>query len=154
MDRLFKQEQEIFSIGVDETAKAHLLETARWTKFIAIFFFIMSALLVVLGLVVAVVLGNSNDTSNPVLALLGGVGLAVVYIFFVGLYVYPTWALFKFSKLTNAAMQTSNQQQFNEALKYQKNMYKYMGVLLIIVLALYGISFVLGVIGALMSGGS
>lgn len=154
MDRLSKQEQEIFSIGVDETAKAYLLETARWTKFIAIFLLIVSGLMILLGLGVAVMLGNSNDSSNPMLAALGGVGLAVIYIFFFGLYIYPTWALYKFSKLTNASMNTANQQQFNEALRYQKNMYKYTGILLIIVLALYGISFIFGVIAVIMAGGA
>jgi hypothetical protein len=154
MDRLFKQEQEIFSIGLDETAKAYLLETARWAKFLAIFFFIVSAILVALGIGLALVLGNSADFGNPMLTAMGGFGLAVIYIFFIGIYVYPMWALFKFAKLTNAAMQTANQQQFNEALKYQKNMFKYMGILMIIVMALYGVSFVLGLLGALMSGGA
>lgn len=152
MDKLFRQETEIFSLGVDETAKAHLLETARWAKFLAILFIIVSAIMILLGIFTAVSLGSMNSAQNPLFGLLGGIGFAVLYFVFVGIYIYPVIALYQYSKLTNLSIRTSNQQQFNEALRYQRNMYKYMGVLMIIILSLYGISMVFGLIAVVMSG--
>ncbi|RYD54774.1 MAG: hypothetical protein EOP56_18155 [Sphingobacteriales bacterium] len=151
MDRLFKQDQEIFSFGIDEVGKAHLLETARWSKFLAILFIIVSAIMVLFGVFAAFMIGNLGGDGNELIAGLGGVGFAIFYFLFLGIYMYPVWALYKFSKLTRLAVNTSNQQVFNDALRYQRNMYKYIGILTIIVISLYGISFVLMAIAAAVS---
>lgn len=150
VDRLFRQQDEsIFSLGVDEVAKAYLLETARWTRFLAVLYLIVSGLLMIGGILTAFAIGNSAN--NAIAAAGIGFGMVLAYVLFFAIYFYPVWALYKFSKLIKASLQVSNQQQFNEALKYQKNMFKYLGVLTIVLLSIYGISIVFMLIGIVFS---
>lgn len=152
-DRLFRQEQEIFSLNVDETAKAHLLETARWSKFLAVLSMILTIVLFVFIII-------SLTLSSSTLGALGSTGSAMVglasavvgLLFFAAIYFYPIWALFKFAKLTKSGILTANQQEFNEGLRFQKGLYKYIGILTIIVLALYGILLAIMLLGLAVSG--
>ena len=61
---LFNDKQEsIFDFGIDETAKAYLLETARWGKFLAIISLVSAFLVMVLTFAaVAVGLGYTCCT--------------------------------------------------------------------------------------------
>lgn len=150
VDRLFRQQGEsIFSLGVDEVAKAHLLETARWTRFLAVLYLIVTGLLLIGGILTAFAIGNSAN--NAITAAGIGIGMVLVYVLFIAIYFYPVWALYKFSRLMKESLQIANQQQFNEALKYQKNMFKYLGVLVIVLLSVYGISIVFMLIGVVFS---
>lgn len=145
-----QQEQQIFSFGIDETARAHMLETVRWGKFLAILGFIFLALLIAFGLLSGFVL-SALDTTNTLSAGMG-IGMMFVYLLIAGLYFYPTWALYKFSVLSKEALNTFNQQQFNESLRYLKNMFKFFGVITIVMLALYGIGIVFAMLGAAVGG--
>jgi drug/metabolite transporter superfamily protein YnfA len=136
---------QIFQLGIDETAKAHLLESTRWAKFLAILSLIGIALLIVFGLIMTFAMSAINTqlaTTGPI--------FVIIYLILGLLYFYPVWALLKFANMTKTGLHTSNQQQFNEGLRYQKNMFKFLGVMAIIVLALYGILIVFGIIGAVI----
>jgi hypothetical protein len=74
----------------------------------------------------------------------------VVYILVVCLYFYPVFALLKFSNLIKPAVQAANKEQFNNAFRYLKNMFKYIGILTIIFLSFYGIAIIFAVIGIAM----
>lgn len=129
---------DIFHLEIDETAKASMLETARWSKFLTIVFFIFFGLLV-LGWAV-VMFANIGDSISQILGLFYG-------LIAIGLYVYPVYALYKFSTLLKLGVSTANQEQFNLALNYQKNMFKYMGILTIVGLVLYGLILLFALIG-------
>lgn len=150
MDSFGNKQEEIFSFGIDEVAKAHMLETARWGKFLAIISFIGLGLLVLVGILSGFILsatGQSNVFTAGV-----GIGMTMVYLLIAALYFYPTWALFQFSKLSKQAILTSNQQQFNESQRYLKNIFKFLGIMAIIVLAIYGLAIVFIIIGAAVAG--
>lgn len=132
-----KYGSDIFHLEIDETAKANMLETARWAKFLTIVFFIFFSLLVISWLVLLVMFTNFTD-KNQALGLIWG---AIV----IGVNVYPAYALYKFSSLLKLGVGTANQEQFNRALSYQKNMFKYMGILTIVGLVFYGLVLLLAV---------
>ena len=48
----YKREEGIFHLGIDETARAYMLETSRWAKFLALIGLILTGMLSI-GLVVA-----------------------------------------------------------------------------------------------------
>ena len=129
-------------------ARANMLEIARWTKFISIVMFIGLGL-GVLG-AIAMMLGSSAFDNLGYGAL--GIGMGFFYLLMVALYFYPIYALYKFSELIKPAIRTANQQQFNDAFAYLKGHYKFFGILLIIVIALYGLVFIFAGIGAAVSG--
>lgn len=144
--------QDIFGLGVDEEARAHLLETARWTKFIAIVGFIILGLLILVGMLMGLGLSVASrmyDTTN--LGSTFGTAMMVVYLVLSLLYFFPILYLYKFSVLIKPAIQSGNQQQFNLALNYQKRMYKFIGIMLLVVFGLYAVMIIAGILGAAFS---
>jgi hypothetical protein len=136
MDRLERpQEQGIFELKITDTVKAHLLETARWAKFLAT----ISIILMVIGSIIfigSLVVGASTLNS-------GGaefVMMSFVYIVIILLYIYPIIALYRFATYTKRAFAHGNQGELEKALWYQRNLFKFLGIITIIVLVLYGIT--------------
>jgi hypothetical protein len=136
----------IFETKIDETGKAHLLETVRWTKFMAIMGFIFVGICL-LGAVTLLVSGPMLSSSASSLGADLNSGIGIVYIIIAFLYVYPVYALLKFSGSMKRGLNSGNQDLINEGFRYQKTMYRYLGILTIISLFLVLISFILGGIG-------
>lgn len=149
MDVFNNKEEGIFNLSVDETTRSYMLETARWGKFLAIISFICMGLLILVGLFFAF---SSSAGQSSILALGTGIGVMIVYVILAAIYFYPVWALFRFSVLSKKALNTYNQHLFNESLRYLRNIFKFLGIVTIITLALYGIVFIFVMIGAMASG--
>lgn len=123
---------DIFGQGLSETAKKHLLETTRWTKLLAIMAFIFSALMLLVALLYLYANGNFH-TSYAAGVTLG----QTTYLVLIGaIYVYPAFALIKFSSLIKTGIQAGNADLLTEAFRYQKNLYRYMGILVIVIAVL------------------
>lgn len=131
------------SNGLDETAKAHLLETTRWTKFLAIMGFISSGLLVLAALAMLVTKSYLSGI---------GIGMAFYYVILAGIYIYPVICLFRFSRLMKEGIHSQNQELITEGFRYQKNMYRFIGILMIIFLLLALLGVVFGGITAILAG--
>ncbi len=137
--------------GFDEVTKAYLMETTRWTKFIAIMGFIIVGILVLAALVV-MVFGSTFSSLSSDLAGIGlGIGVGLIYLFFAFLYFYPVLELFKFSSCMKRGLNTGSQELVTEAFRHQKNMYKFTGILLIIIIVLYLILFLFAGLSGLIS---
>jgi hypothetical protein len=133
-------EERIFSLEVDATAQATFLEMARWTKFLAIMGFIT------IGLLILGCIGLGVFLANTPIPQLGGMGtpfIATIYLLFGALYVYPVYALYKYSTLIKMAIKTSNKDLFNSAIGYLKGMFKYIGIFTLIIICLYGLILVI-----------
>lgn len=138
-----QNESNIFEHGLDETAKAHLLETTRWTKFLAIMGFIFTGLLIMVAL--AVMTMGSLFSSYPGMEGLGaglGAGIGFIYLIIAVIYLYPAYALFKFSSCMKRGINTGSQDLITDAFRYQKNMYRFIGIMMIIVIAIYLLAFI------------
>lgn len=127
-------------IQIDHVSRAYILETVRWTKFLAILGFIFLGLMLLFGFFTTIIAAGSAS-----LGLLTGSWI----LFIAAVYFYPIYALVKFSNNMKTAMNASSQLHFNEGLRYQKSMYKYIGIITIITLILYmlGILFFIFVYG-------
>lgn len=139
MDRLERpKEQEIFDLTITDTAKAHLLETARWAKFLAtisIILMVIGSLVFFVSLIMGASQLNAVDSS-------GGVGFAtmsVIYIVAILLYIYPVMSMYRFATYTRKAFAHGNQSELEKALRYQRNLFKFLGIITIIMLVLYGV---------------
>ncbi|KAA5534899.1 hypothetical protein F0919_09875 [Taibaiella lutea] len=142
------QDLNIFEGGLDERSKAYLLETTRWTKFLAIIGFIFIGLMLVVAL--AMFTMGSYVSSFAGLGSYFGVGMGLLYIVIGVLYLFPILSLLKFSTNMKAGIQTSNIELITEGFRHQKNLFKFMGIMTIIVIALYLILIVVvGILGAI-----
>jgi len=147
-----QQETGFFETSLDETSKAYLLETVRWTKFLAILTFIMIGFMVLGALFLIFGMGAmmSNGMNMGAMGGFGAAGLGTGYLILIGLYIYPVLCLYRFGTNIKAGIQSNNQLLINEGFRYQKNMYRFIGILTIIVLALYLLAIIFGGIGSMM----
>jgi hypothetical protein len=149
------QSSALFGLGVDNTTKAHLAETARWARFLAIVGFVMCALVVLIGLFfgtfVSLLSGRAGgDFGDAELASGLGPVMAVVYIIIAGIMFLPYLFMFRFANKMKAALASSNQETFNQAFQDQKTYFRIIGILTIIGLIFFG----LGLLFAIIAGAS
>ncbi|ULQ53574.1 hypothetical protein [Flavihumibacter fluvii] len=138
-----------FELVIDEIGKGYLAETAKWAKFLSIMGFMLCGLLLILGLVMGTAMGTMFASSQM------GAGKSLIfsvgYILIAALYFLPCLYLYKFSRSMQVALKAGDLVQLDEGLKNLKSCFKFMGVLTIILLSLYGIAFLVGGIAAAFS---
>jgi len=74
--------------------------------------------------------------------------MTIVYLSFGVLYFFPCLFLFRFANNMIVALNSNEQITLNRSFQNLKIMFRYVGILTIIVLALYIIAFVFGILGA------
>ena len=77
-------------LQLDNLAKTHLKETAKWAKFLSILGMIMMGFIILIGITMMVSMG-SLSTLSPELGMMSGmmgIGLGLVYIVMALIYVY------------------------------------------------------------------
>lgn len=147
MDDTLQQSASQTRLYIDEISKDNLLATIKWSKFIAIVGYVMLGLFIFLGIIIGLTgfafLGNATEAYGAS-EMKGASGMMMVIYLLIGLlYFFPTYYLFKFSTLTKQALLYNNQIQFNEALDYQRKMFRFIGILLIVTLCVYGLMLLL-----------
>ena len=138
------------SNSIDQVAKAYLLETTKWAKFLAILGFIVYGL-AILGCLGMILGGTSIASSMPGFDMYSGIGLTglgLIYLIIILICFYPTYCLYKFAVKTKEGLQNSNNASLTEGFKNQKNMYKFYGIFTIIMLVIYGIVIIFAIIAA------
>ncbi len=147
------QNTSLFGLGIDPTSKAHLAEAARWARFLAIVGFVMCGLIVLLGIFAGSIFssmpGRYSDEfggRSP----LGGLGamMSVLYIGIAILYFFPCLFLFRFANYMKAALATDQQNTLNSSFQNLKIMFRYVGIVTIVLLCLYGLILLIGIAGA------
>ncbi|MCB9045673.1 MAG: hypothetical protein H6550_06005 [Chitinophagales bacterium] len=144
---MFDHSEEPKGLIVDETGRSHMLELGRWGRFMAIASFIMMGLMVLKGLfaMISMVAWSEGFGLGGSFA---GPSVFVMYLLMAGINFYPTYALYKYTSLIKRATMLEDQYMFNEAFRYLKNAFKYLGVLLIIIICLYALIFIVAGISA------
>jgi Family of unknown function (DUF5362) len=68
-----------------------------------------------------------------------GPSVGIIAVLMAALYFYPTYSLYKYSTCIKNAVTTDNKEQFNLAIKHLKNSIKYIGILTVAFIAIYGL---------------
>lgn len=132
-------------LTIDDVGRQYLYQAARWARFLAIIGFIFIGLIVVMASFMGTVF-SGFDQEGTGLGSFGGPLISVVYLIMAGIYLIPTIFLFLFGKKTMEALERKDQILLNEGLENQKSLFKFLGIITIIVLALYA----LGVLAAII----
>jgi len=102
--------------------------TKMWTKFLSIMGFIMSGVVILIGIFVfsAAILFPQAQGANfrPVLGL--------IYIFFSIFYIIPSVYLFKYSSALGRFLGNKMESELESALSYQKSFWKFVGIVCLI----------------------
>ena len=138
-------------IIVDSTAAAHLRETARWAKLLAVVGIVLSILIALLGLFAGTMLATMtrkfSGNSSGSLGVLGSGMISVMYLFIAAVYFFLSLFLFRFAVKMKEALLTSEQEQFNASLMNLKLVYRIMGIIMIIYLSFFALAIIV-MIGA------
>lgn len=138
--------------GLNENIKSYLRQTVRWTNFLAILGFIGTGFMILFALIMILGGGAMSQYSSqfPIRGMAIGYSVfGVIYLAVSALYFYPVFCLYKFGRLMKYGMMTENEVQITEAFRYQRNMYRFMGIMMVVIIGLYVLVFIsLGLAGA------
>lgn len=116
-----------------EPVRSDLLETSKWVMFFAVLLFI------VLGFMVA---------ASLLMVFTGGASGFVMAILMIGIYgaliFFPAWYYYKFSTLTRQALNFNDNNALDDGFGYLKRFYRFVGILIIVFIALYLLMAVVG----------
>lgn len=139
-------------IHVDEIAYGHLKETAKWGKFLGLLGFVLSGLLALLGIfagsMITTLMERSGSTAGPV----GAGTLTMIYIIGALIYFFMSLYLYRFAVKMQAALNTTNQETFNESLSNLRMLYRMMGIIMIVYLSILALAMIGGIIAAMFMG--
>ena len=139
------------SLTVTSEIRSYLKETAKWAYFLSIVGFVMLAFIVVGGIFSATILGSSMSSLSPGMpggapVMMSGGLMMVVYLAIAALYFFPTLYLYRYAKKMKVALANDDQLFLAESFKNLKSMFKFMGILMAIILGFYGIIIILGLL--------
>jgi|SRR5512133_2782917 hypothetical protein len=129
----------------DSTAISHLNVTRQWTNFLSIVGFVFIGLMAVGAFAIPSLSGfwQSNPVGGP-----EAIVFTIIMLLLIALYFFPIYYLYSFSRYSKQAIRNNDQIALNEAFRFLKKHYRFMGILTIIFLSFY----VLCIIIALMAG--
>ena len=142
---------ENFDLKLNETAKGFLKETAKWAYFLSILGYIGIGFLVIIAVFAGSIfatIGNKGDNISPFGAF-GGVFITVLYLVIAALYVFPIYYLNKFAANMKNALAENNTELLTTSLEYLKSHYKFIGIMMLVMFALYALVFLFLIIGGM-----
>lgn len=135
------------SLKLTENSLVFMRETVKWAKFLAICSFVGLGLMVLVGVVF---LFLSVSFPSPSETKLSTSILGIFYILIAALYFFPAIYLFRFASASAEAINTLNDDTLEEGLENLKSLFRFTGILMIIVLSLYAVGFILAIVLSLI----
>ena len=135
----------LFSLTIDPSTKAHLSETARWARFLAITGMISLALVVIFGLLYSIWIStmvdsmqnqNSFQTAQPFATGLA-FGSAILFIIVASVVFFPLLYMYRFANQMRTALYGNDQELLNRSFQNLKKYFRYLGIITIISLAMW-----------------
>lgn len=136
---------ESFELQLTQAAQEFLREAAKWAMFLSILGFIGLALILFMGLGMFAA-GSAIDSAGA-----GAMGafpasiMGVAYLLMAVLYFFPILYLYKFASNTKQALLNSSTEQLTESLKNLKSHYKFIGIVTIVMIAIYIIGIIVAI---------
>lgn len=134
-------------LSINSKINNFLLETAKWAKFLAIVGFVFIGL-IILGALIAIVSGASMSRFSGLSGISGGpFVMGFTYLLMALLYYFPTRYLYNFAVKMKLAIQNSQQNNLEDGFENLKSLFKFSGIFMIVILSIYGLVFLIGLIG-------
>ncbi len=147
---------ELFSLSIDPVTKSHLAEAAKWARFLAIVGMVFLALLIIFGFFGAAMFFSTSGsfggeefgaTGMPAYA---STMIAVYMIVIAVIWFFPLLYTIRFANQMRVALAGNDQLALNKSFQNLKICLRYLGIVTIIILAIYAIIIAFTVIGASM----
>ena len=116
---------------------SYLLKSAKWAKFLAILGFIVTGLMIVAGIMMSFVLNMVSDEMIPLNMPFSPKILSIIYVIIAGIFIIPVIFLNSFSNNALKAVNLSSTEQMTASIRNLKNLFVFVGISTIVILALY-----------------
>lgn len=143
---------ENFDLKLNESSKGFLGEIAKWAYFLSIIGYIGIGLIVIVAIFSGSIFATIG-TMTPGMGSLGssfGIIITVFYLLLAALYFFPVYYLNKFASNAKIALRENDTETLSTSLEYLKSHYKFFGIMMVIMMCLYGFIIVFAIIGALI----
>lgn len=139
------EEQE--QLVVTEEIRSYIYETAKWTKFLSIVGLVLAVFMALAAFSANAIIETITATTpgNP-LAQMGSAFIMVYFLCISLMLFYPSFLLFKYANAATTAVLYADQENFTIAMKKMKSVFKFWGIMTIIVLAMYILSLLLVIV--------
>ncbi|MFT7641128.1 MAG: hypothetical protein ACI9G1_002873 [Pirellulaceae bacterium] len=131
-----------------DRAAEMLRQTKPWVRFMSVMMFIGSAFMVLAGLGMIITSAYAWMPGNFV-ALMGA-----IYIVMALLYIVPAIFLWKYASQIAIFLGDRSASTLASALESQKSFWKFVGVVMLVIIILYGVGIIFAIVLALISGGA
>jgi hypothetical protein len=139
-----------FEMQFTQQAQSFYGETAKWATFLSIIGFLGSVLMI-LGALFMFAMGSTigaGMANNPLAGMFSGGLLGGFYLVFAIINFFLAYYMYKFASKAKAALASNNTMALTESFESLKSYFKFTGITVIVVIALY----ILVIIGAIIVG--
>jgi len=137
-------------LQITNEIKNYLNLAGKWGMFLAILGFVFTGLMVFAGFIMSIALSFIPTTGInpfPFPTFLFG----FLYLIFAAVYFFPIFYLYRFSAGIKRALAQNDQEHLVKAFYYLKAQYRFIGILMIVMLALYVVMFVVMIFAGLFA---
>jgi Family of unknown function (DUF5362) len=141
-------------LQVSQASQSFLGEAAKWGKFLSIAGFISCGVLAVFSIFAPRLYSSMPAYQSLPSGTARGVSvvITVIYLFLAVALFFPSLYLNKFSSKMKVALNSANQENFEESLQNLKSLLKFYGLFTIIMLSLFVLLFIISMLGLAMAG--
>ncbi len=143
-----QQNTSLFDLQIDQQSISYLAEGAKWARFIAIIGFVFCGLMVLAAFSVGAIMSMMSNTMGDVngMSAMGTGFFTFFYLVFAAIGVIPCLYLYRFGSRMQEAIRENQQEVLNTSFNNLKRYFKFIGILCIVVLAMYAVA----IIGAII----
>jgi hypothetical protein len=144
----------LFDLHLDQPSINYLNEAARWGKFLSILGFIYCGLMVIFAIFFGSIMGrmmtSMGEAGADMPGRIGGGFFGIIFVAVALIMFFPALFLYNFSTKIRRALHSNDQPFLTEALKNLKSLFKFYGIIAIIVVGFYALALIGGIIGAIV----
>jgi hypothetical protein len=124
------------TLKLTENSLIFMTEVVKWAKFLAICSFVGLGIMVLFGAGMIILQFEGLGTGIQVVV------MGIFYILMAGLYFFPAMYLYRFATASAEAIEKLNDDIFEDGIENLKSLFRFTGILTIIVLSLYAVGII------------
>lgn len=131
--------------AVSQGVLAQLAGTKPWVRFMSVLMFVGAGFILLVALIMLLMGGTiaaSAKTSSGALPAGMMTGIAVFYALLSLIYIYPALKLWRYANQIGSLLISGSMMDLESALNHQRSFWKYVGILVIAMLALYFVAII------------
>jgi hypothetical protein len=127
--------------------RSYLEESAKWGKFLAIMGYIGIGLMLLLAIGI-MAMGSASEFVPGMGMNMGAFGL--IYVVIAAFYFFPVYYLHQFSVKIKQGLASQDPQSITAGFENLKSLFKFMGILTIVILSIYALIFLFAIVAGAM----